>query len=136
MSACNFDTVIDRRQTSSSKWDKYQGQDILPMWVADMDFSVAEPILAALTDRLRHPIFGYTLPPDSLLQVIVDRFRARYGWQVEIEDLELVPGVVPALNQAIRGLVRPGGGVATAVPVYHPFLEAPENWGERCTDCP
>ena len=129
MSACNFDTVIDRRQTSSSKWDKYQGQDILPMWVADMDFSVAEPILAALADRLRHPIFGYTLPPDSLLQVIVDRFRSRYGWKVEIEDLELVPGVVPALNQAIRGLVRPGGGVATAVPVYHPFLEAPENMG-------
>ena len=99
------------------------------MWVADMDFSVAEPILSALNERLRHPIFGYTLPPDSLLQVIVERFRSRYGWRIATEDLELVPGVVPALNQAIRGLVRPGGGVATAVPVYHPFLEAPDNMG-------
>lgn len=131
MTTFNFDTVIDRQRTSSSKWDKYQGQDILPMWVADMDFSVAEPILGALKDRLQHPIFGYTLPPDSLLDVIVERFRSRYAWQITTENLELVPGVVPALNQAIRGLVRPGGGVVTAVPVYHPFLEAPENMG--CT---
>ena len=122
----DFDTVINRQGTWSSKWDKYREEDVLPMWVADMDFAAPDAVTRALRARLEHPIYGYTLVPDSLIAVIQSRLRRRYDWSVAPNDLELVPGVVPAINQIIRGVVRPGGAVVTAVPVYQPFLQAPE----------
>jgi cystathionine beta-lyase len=96
------------------------------MWVADMDFAAPDAVTQALRARLEHPIYGYTVVPDALTTVIQNRLRKRYGWSVLPSDLELVPGVVPAINQVIRGVVRPGGAVVTAVPVYQPFLQAPE----------
>ena len=122
----DFDTVINREGTWSSKWEKYRDQDVLPMWVADMDFAAPDAVTQALRARLEHPIYGYTVVPDALTTVIQNRLRKRYGWSVLPSDLELVPGVVPAINQVIRGVVRPGGAVVTAVPVYQPFLQAPE----------
>ena len=122
----DFDTVINRKGTWSSKWEKYRDQDVLPMWVADMDFAAPDAVTQALRARLEHPIYGYTVVPDALRTVIQNRLRKRYGWSVLPSDLELVPGVVPAINQVIRGVVRPGGAVVTAVPVYQPFLQAPE----------
>ncbi len=122
----DFDTVINREGTWSSKWEKYRDQDVLPMWVADMDFAAPDAVTQALRARLEHPIYGYTVVPDALRTVIQNRLRKRYGWSVLPSDLELVPGVVPAINQVIRGVVRPGGAVVTAVPVYQPFLQAPE----------
>ena len=122
----DFDTIINRQGTWSSKWDKYREEDVLPMWVADMDFAAPDAVTRALRARLEHPIYGYTLVPDSLIAVIQSRLRRRYDWSVAPNDLELVPGVVPAINQIIRGVVRPGGAVVTAVPVYQPFLQAPE----------
>ena len=122
----DFDTVINREGTWSSKWEKYRDQDVLPMWVADMEFAAPDAVTQALRARLEHPIYGYTVVPDALTTVIQNRLRKRYGWSVLPSDLELVPGVVPAINQVIRGVVRPGGAVVTAVPVYQPFLQAPE----------
>ena len=127
----DFDTVINRQGTWSSKWDKYRGQDVLPMWVADMDFAAPDAVTQALRARLEHPIYGYTIVPDSLIAVIQTRLRRRYDWSVSPSDLELVPGVVPAINQIIRGVVRPGGAVVTAVPVYQPFLQAAEFMGRQ-----
>ena len=122
-----FDAILDRQGTSSSKWDKYQNQDVIPMWVADMDFAAPPAVIAALKDRVEHPVFGYTVVPQSLNEVTLDRFATRFNWPLQVVHLEWTPGVVPAINQAIRGLVRPGGAVATATPVYHPFLEAPRH---------
>lgn len=127
----DFDTLISRQGTWSSKWDKYRDQDVLPMWVADMDFATPDAVTQALRARLDHPIYGYTVVPDSLTAVIQDRLSTRYGWSVLPGDLELVPGVVPAINQVIRGIVSPGGAVVTAVPVYQPFLQAPEYMGRQ-----
>ena len=127
----DFDTLISRQGTWSSKWDKYRDQDVLPMWVADMDFATPDAVTQALRARLDHPIYGYTVVPDSLTAVIQDRLSTRYGWFVLPGDLELVPGVVPAINQVIRGIVSPGGAVVTAVPVYQPFLQAPEYMGRQ-----
>mgnify|MGYP000226654430 FL=1 len=114
----DFDTIINRQGTWSSKWDKYREQDVLPMWVADMDFAAPDEVTQALRARLEHPIYGYTVLPDSLIGVIQARLCNLYGWSVEPSALELVPGVVPAINQVIRGVVSPGGAVVTAVPVY------------------
>ncbi|MEZ7965374.1 MAG: PatB family C-S lyase [Pseudomonadales bacterium] len=121
----DFDTLINREGTWSSKWDKYKDKDVIPMWVADMDFAAPEAVTQALHARVTHPIYGYTVVPDSLIEVIQRRLKTHYGWAVRPDDLALVPGVVPAINQVIRGVVSPSGAVVTAVPVYQPFLEAP-----------
>jgi len=131
-----FDEILDRRGTASSKWEKYAGQDVIPMWVADMDFPAPAEVTEALATRISHPIYGYTVVPDSLTSVTLNRFAERYHWSLTEEDLEWIPGIVPAINQAIRGLVRPGGAVVTATPVYHPFLQAPGHMGRQLMTLP
>ena len=93
-----FDAILDRRGTSSSKWDKYQNQDVIPMWVADMDFAAPPAVIAALKDRVEHPVFGYTVVPQSLNEVTLDRFATRFNWPLQAVHLEWTPGVVPAIN--------------------------------------
>lgn len=122
-----FDQVIDRRSTLSSKWEKYAGQDVIPMWVADMDFAAPPPVLRAMSARLKHPVLGYNDRPYPTIEAIAEWLSSHYGWQVEPDSIALSPGVVPALNQAIRAFVRPGRAVAVAVPTYPPFLRAPLN---------
>lgn len=131
-----FDEILDRRGTASSKWEKYAGQDVIPMWVADMDFPAPAEVTEALATRISHPIYGYTVVPDSLTSVTLNRFAERYHWSLTEGDLEWIPGIVPAINQAIRGLVRPGGAVVTATPVYHPFLQAPGHMGRQLMTLP
>ena len=131
-----FDEILDRRGTASSKWEKYAGQDVIPMWVADMDFPAPAEVTEALATRISHPIYGYTVVPDSLTSVTLNRFAERYNWSLTEGDLEWIPGIVPAINQAIRGLVRPGGAVVTATPVYHPFLQAPGHMGRQLMALP
>jgi cystathionine beta-lyase len=97
------------------------------MWVADMDFRSPQPVLEAIRRRVNHGVFGYTEIPAGLIEIVVARLEARYSWMVEESDILFSPGLVPALNQVCRGLVRAGGSVITAVPVYRPFLDAPEN---------
>ena len=117
-----FDEVINRTATDSSKWDKYADQDVIPMWVADMDFAAPSPVLDAIRSRLEHPVLGYNSRPQLVICAIQSWLTRRYGWQVAEESILLSPGVVPALNQAVRAFVRPGRSVAVAVPTYPPFF--------------
>ncbi|MBP40070.1 MAG: aspartate aminotransferase [Chloroflexi bacterium] len=127
----DFDLVLDRRGSNSSKWGKYAGTDILPMWVADMDFKIPQQIIDAICKRAEDGIFGYEGAPPELKEVIVGRLEKLYDWEVGEEEILFLPGVVPALNQACRALVGPGESVVTATPIYYPFLSAPENWDRK-----
>jgi len=124
----NFDQIIDRRKTESIKWRLY-GDDVLPLWVADMDFRAPDPVVQALHKRVDHGIFGYSLPPDRLREVIVARLKRLYGWEVPAEALVFVPGVVTGFNMASHATVAPGDGVLVQTPVYYPILDAPANAG-------
>src|SRR5210317_1107926 len=87
MSAFNFDQLIDRTQSSSEKWQKYAGTDVLPMWVADTDFQSPPAVIEALTQRIEHGIFGYTETPDSLNAVFIERMQRMYSWSLATEQL-------------------------------------------------
>jgi len=121
----DFDAGIERRNTDSLKWDLYGGRDVIPMWVADMDFRSPEPVIEALHRRVEHGIFGYALPPRELVQVVVERMEQKYGWQIEPSWIVWLPGVVPALNVVCRAFGDDGDEVLTFTPVYPPFLSAP-----------
>ena len=121
----DFDRVIDRRGTDSLKWDKYEGRDVIPLWVADMDFPAPQPILEALHRRVEHGVFGYAVPPEELVQVVVDRMAQMYGWTIKPSWIVWMPGVVSALNVVCRAYGDDGDDVLTFTPIYPPFLSAP-----------
>jgi len=122
----DFDQIIDRSNTSSSKWEKYRGQDVLPMWVADTDFAVAPAIQQALIERARHPVYGYTDPPPALIEVIVERMRRLYDWEIKPRWLLFLPGVVGAINCACRSIGKPGDPVYSPAVIYPNIGQAPE----------
>ncbi|MBX2879892.1 MAG: aminotransferase, partial [Granulosicoccus sp.] len=97
-----FDKVLSRKETASTKWDKYKGTDILPFWVADMDFPVAKPIQQALEKRIAHPVYGYTVAPEGLAEAIIAHLKNTYHWQVDPEWIVWLPGVVPGLAVSCR----------------------------------
>jgi len=121
----DFDTTIERRGTDSLKWGRYLGRDILPMWVADMDFRAPEPVLEALRGRVEHGVFGYALPPAELVEVVVARMARMYQWAIEPSWIVWLPGLVPALNVVCRAFGGDGDDVLTFTPAYPPFLSAP-----------
>src|ERR1700753_4239928 len=94
----NFDSSPERRGTDSQKWQKYAGQDILPMWVADMDFVSAPPIIDALQRRVAHGIFGYARPTASEIEAVVTAMERNYGWRIDPSWLVWLPGLVCGLN--------------------------------------
>jgi cystathionine beta-lyase len=122
----DFDRVIDRRATASNKWRKYPA-DVLPLWVADMDFTSPEPVVRALRERVEHGVYGYGFEEPGFAQVFVDRLQKRYGWTVSPEAVVMIPGVIPGFNVACRALTRPGDGLLLQVPVYPPILRSPGN---------
>jgi len=123
----NFDRVINRRGTGSTKWDSVEvvfgNRDVLPMWVADMDFPIAEPIIEAIKKRLNHPIFGYSKPWQSLLNSVVERMKKKFNWEIKPEWIVFTPGVVPAISTAIKAITHPGDEVVLQGPVYYPFWD-------------
>lgn len=125
----DFDTAVDRRASASTKWDKYAGRDILPLWVADMDFASPPCVLEALHTRVNHGVFGYTEPPASLNEAIVTHLQQTYKWVVQPEWIVWLPGLVSALNVVARACSPGGDAVLTATPVYPPFLSAPRHQG-------
>jgi cystathionine beta-lyase len=131
----DFDRPVDRRSTESSKWRKYP-PDVLPLWVADMDFPAPAPVIRALHERVEHGVFGYLLEQPEFFEVVVDRLRKRYGWQVQPEAILLLPGVIPAFNVACRALAAPGEGVLLQVPVYPPILRLPGHAGLARDEAP
>ena len=128
MSDFGFDRIIDRRGTYSYKYDglkKVFGRDdVLPMWVADMDFAVPPAVQEAIRRRAEHPVYGYTFRPDAYYLSIIDWLGRRHAWPVEREWIVYTPGIVPALNMAVQGFTEPGDGVILQSPVYHPFFHA------------
>ena len=121
--AFDFDHAPDRRGGDSIKWSRYAGRDILPLWVADLDFAVAPEILAALHRRIDHGVFGYGGPWPSLVEAVQEHLRSEYAWTVEADWLVWLPGLVTGLNVACRAV---GGAAFTATPIYPPFLSAPQ----------
>ncbi|HWU83958.1 MAG TPA: aminotransferase class I/II-fold pyridoxal phosphate-dependent enzyme [Rhodocyclaceae bacterium] len=128
----DFDTVIDRRDSDSMKWNRY-GPEVLPLWVADMDFAVPPPVLAALQRRLDHGVFGYGIETEALQAATVAYLQRRYGWQIEADWLVWLPGLVTGLNLACKAVE---GGVFTATPVYPPFMSAPRHQARTLTTLP
>jgi cystathionine beta-lyase len=124
----DFDRIIDRRGTESNKWHKYP-PDVLPLWVADMDFASPEPVIRALRERVEHGVFGYGVEQPEFHQVMHDRFLKRYGWKVDPEAMVLMPGVTPGNNTACRAFGGPGDGIVMQLPVYPPILRLPDNVG-------
>jgi cystathionine beta-lyase len=124
----DFDQIIDRRQTGSLKWSAYP-QDVLPMWVADMDFRAPQPVIDALVARASHGIFGYENPSSELASIICERLARLYAWSVQPEEITFLPGVVSGLNVTCRAFGAAGSSVLMQTPVYPPFLTAAENNG-------
>jgi cystathionine beta-lyase len=122
----DFDRVIDRRVTESSKWHKYPA-DVLPLWVADMDFRSPEPVLRALQERIEHGVFGYGMEQAEFYEVFLDRLQKRYGWRVPAEAILVLPGVIPCFNLAARAFTTRGDGVLIQTPMYPPIRRVPEN---------
>lgn len=122
--AFNFDQWIDRRHSDSVKWHKYGDRDVLPLWIADSDFRSPDCIISALQQRVEHGVFGYGDTPHELINTVIQRMAARYGWQVEADWLILLPGVVSGLNLCVRAFTDAGQGTIAPTPIYPPFRSA------------
>jgi cystathionine beta-lyase len=123
----DFDTVPARLGTDSQKWQKYAGRDILPLWVADMDFKSSPAIIAALHDRVAHGVFGYARPVKSTVDAVVDALQRNYAWKIDPAWIVWLPGLVCGLNITAQAFAQAGEEVLTLTPVYPPFMSAPKN---------
>ena len=130
-----FSIIRERRGTNAAKWQAYD-PDVLPMWVADMDFPAPEEVMAALRERVSHGIFGYPDNDPGLTQAIQQWLQRRYGWAVAEDAIILLPGVVPGFNLAAHLLEPPFDGVLIQTPVYPPFLHTAQNAGARSIEMP
>ena len=129
----DFDQVIDRRGSDSIKWQRY-GSEIIPLWVADMDFVSPEPVVSALHERVDQRVFGYAGPGSELISVIRERLKRLYGWDVEKEHIVFVPGVVTGLNLAFQLFADTGDAVLVQPPVYSHFITDPVIRGRTLID--
>ena len=120
----DFDRIIPRTGTASMKWERYRDRDVLPFWVADMDFEVAEPIRAALAERLSHPVFGYTVAPDGMAPAVQDHLRREFDWEVDADWLVWLPGVVPGLAASCRAFCADGDEILVNPPIYQHFFDS------------
>ena len=136
MKQFDFDEIVVRRGTNSYKWDLPKGEDIIPMWVADMDFKTAPCIIDALERRVEHGIFGYTFVPDSYYDAIINWFKRRHQWHIEREDILYTSGVVPAIACTLKATTMPGEKVLVQTPVYNCFFSAIKNSGCEVSENP
>ena len=130
-----FDISIDRAGSDSIKWSKYAGRDVLPMWIADMDFAAPPAVLDAIRRRLDHGVLGYPAATKGQVAAVVDYLHRHYGWDIDPAWIVWLPGLVTGLNVACRAVGTPGDAVFTATPIYPPFLSAPRNAGRRVARC-
>jgi cystathionine beta-lyase len=135
-SCFDFDRSVERRDTASLKWDKYKGKDIIPMWVADMDFCSPPAVIDALQKRIAHGVFGYTDPPPDLNKIVVAMLETEYGWSVKPQWLVWLPGLVTGFNVACRAVGQENDAVMTATPAYPHFLSAPGNFRRKLVKVP
>ena len=132
----DFDTVPQSLGTDSQKWQTYAGRDILPLWVADMDFRSPPAIIAALHERVEHGIFGYARPTAATVSAVTDALAARYGWTIDPAWIVWLPGLVCGLNVTAQAFAQLGEEVLTLTPVYPPFMTAPKNSGRISVTVP
>lgn len=123
----NFDEIVDRHGTHSVKWDKCDNNDIIPMWVADMDFKAAPCIIDAMKDRLEHGIFGYANVPEEFYTSIINWFQRRHNWTINRDWIEYTTGVVPAFDAVLKAITKPGENVVVLTPVYNCFFTCIES---------
>ena len=133
--AYDFTTPPQRQETDSQKWQKYAGRDILPMWVADMDFVSSPAILDALHRRVDHGVFGYARPVKSTIDAVINHHREHYGWEVDPSWILWLPGMVCGLNLCSLAFSEPHDTYLTLTPVYPPFLTAGRNFDRRAIRC-
>ena len=133
--APDFDAEVDRRGSDCIKWDglsaAYGRDDVLPLWIADMDFASPACVREALSERLAHPVLGYACEPADYRPSIVDWLRARHGWDVKPEWLAFVPGIVRGIAFAVDALIPPGGSIVVQPPIYPPFINIPSGKGRK-----
>ncbi|WAH38935.1 MalY/PatB family protein [Alicyclobacillus dauci] len=136
----DFDTVIERRQTGSSKWDvlasRFGRDDVLPMWVADMDFVSPPCVQEALIQRAKHGVYGYTVRQDDYFSSIQQWMSTRHGWDIEKDWIASATGVVPALTVIVQAFTNPGDGILIQPPVYYPFKRVITSWGRKAIENP
>ncbi|UCD08478.1 MAG: PatB family C-S lyase [Dehalococcoidales bacterium] len=129
----DFDHVWDRKNTDSAKWGSleriFDRDDVIPMWVADMDFPVAQPILEALRERAEHPFYGYTFPDAGVTESVVERMSKKFDWEINPEWVVYTPGVIPALHVAVRSVTHHGDGIILQEPAYFPFFSVVNSSG-------
>ena len=125
----NFDERIDRRGTGCVKWDMAPDKDVLPLWVADMDFRAAPAILEAVKKRAEHGVFGYTVVEDDYYDAVISWFRRRHQWHIKREEILYTTGVVPAMSVAVKALTMPGEKVIILSPDYNCFFSSVRNNG-------
>jgi len=123
----NFDQIISRKETHSTKWLKFSDAEVIPMWIADMDFLCPPEITKPMTQRIDEGIFGYTDTPQSLTDTFIEKTKQNTGWQIENDWVVWVPGGVVGLNIACKTVLAPGDMAMVPSPIYAPFSEAPEN---------
>ena len=138
-----FDTYIERHSTRSIKWDGCNekfGMDpeveMLPMWIADMDFKAPEEVVRAVTERAMTGIYGYSTRPDSFYDAIIRWMTARHGWTPKREEIIFVPGIIPGFNIAYQNFTAPGDGIIVQTPVYYPFMDGIRNNGRTMSMSP
>lgn len=133
----DFDRIIERRGSACVKYARYRDrEDVIPMWIADMDFESAPEIVAALHRRVDHGVFGYPCTPDALIDAAIGHMQNEFSWTVDPEWLVWLPGLVPGINLACRSCAAEGDDVLTATPAYPPFLAAPGNAGRNLVTVP
>lgn len=131
-----FDDCPDRRGTHSEKWERWAGRDVLPLWVADMDFRSPSAVIEALRARVDHGVFGYTIAPAELGEAVAAHLWSRQRWRIDPTHLVPIPGMVVGLNLAARAVGEAGDECLVLTPIYPPFLTAPGNQGRRAVQVP
>ena len=131
----NFDEIIDRKNTSCVKWDfaeqYFEAKDLLPMWVADMDFKTPDFIVEAVKKRAEHEIYGYTVRPESYYKSMINWIEKKHQWKIEKDWIIFSPGIVPAVNMAVMTYTQPGDKIIVQPPVYFPFFSAVKDNGRQ-----
>jgi len=132
----DFDAAVDRAGTWATRWEKYAGRDVIPLWVADTDFRTPTVVLDAMRERLGHGVLGYTTPPDELREAIAARMQRLHGWRIDPAWIVFLPGVVPGIHLAARHLVAANEHALVPVPLYHHFSQAVRKARRAHSDVP
>jgi cystathionine beta-lyase len=132
----DFDAPIERAGSDSVKWARYSGRDIIPLWVADMDFAAPPAVIEALHRRIDHGVLGYNQPTPGQVDAVLGYLERHFGWCIDAEWIVWLPGLVSGLNVACRAVGTAGDAVFTATPIYPPFLSAPVDSARRVVSAP